>query len=215
MACRTWNNLEIRKTLVLGRTLAALFIGWILLALPQRVLSQGAPPDEYQVKLAFLYNFTKFVEWPDQAFPSQQAPLVICVVGTDPFGMELKDELRARKTAGHPIAVTRLAASGDFSTCHIAFIRAEERKQFARILAGLKGRDILTVGETDGFLESGGHFNFIFLGNSLHFYVNLTATRETRLKISARLLALAMNLASPRGANGTELEPSRSHSGSR
>ncbi len=214
MTSRVWNNRVVRKTLVLERTLAALFIGWVLLALPQRVLTQDASPDEYQIKLAFLYNFSKFVEWPDQAFQSRQTPLKICVVGTDPFGKTLEDELRTRNTGGHPIAVTRLAPGGDFSTCHIVFIRAEERKRFATILAGLKGRDILTVGETDGFLESGGHVNFIFLGNSLHFNVNLAATRRTGLKFSARLLALAKNLAPPSDPNGTAVETSRPRGGS-
>jgi len=212
MTSRVWKSWGNRKVFVLGRTLAVLYIGWMVLALPQEVLSQDSSPDEYQIKLAFLYNFTKFVEWPDQAFPSQQAPLVICVVGSDPFGKALEDELRTRKTAGHPIAVTRRASGGNFSKCHIAFIRAEERKHLATILSGLKGHDILAVGEMPGFLELGGHVNFIFLGNSLHFNVNLAATRQTHLNFSAQLLALAKNLEAPIGANGTSREPSRSHS---
>lgn len=191
------NNSGIRRRLIVGRALAALSVSWVLLALPPGTVSQDSPPDEYQIKLAFLYNFTKFVQWPDQAFPSRQTPLLICVVGIDPFGKTLEDELSTRKTAGHPIAVARLAPSGDLGACHIAFIRAEERKQVATILAGLKNRDVLTVGEMPGFLESGGHVNFIFLGNSLHFSVNLAATRQAHLKLSAQLLALAKNLADP------------------
>ena len=77
MANRAWKNWGIRRKFIIGRTLAAPFIGWLLLALPQGVLAQDSSPDEYQIKLAFLYNFTKFVEWPEQALPSQQTHLVI------------------------------------------------------------------------------------------------------------------------------------------
>ena len=155
MANRAWKNWGIRSKFTVGWALAALFIGWIFLALPQGVLSQDSSPDEYQIKLAFLYNFTKFVEWPEEALPNQQTPLVICVVGTDPFGKAFEDQLSTRKTAGHPITVRRLGASGDFSACCITFVRAEERKRLASILSRLNGRDILTVGEMPGFLESG------------------------------------------------------------
>jgi YfiR/HmsC-like len=174
-------------------------LGGVLLALPQVLRAQESSPDEYRVKLAFLYNFTKFVDWPDGSFRSEQTPLVICVVGTDPFGKALEDELSTRTSGSHPIAVARLAFSGDLSPCHVLFIRAEERKHLAAIFSRLKGRNILTVGETPGFLESGGQVNFVFVDKSLHFEINLAATRQTQLKFSSKLLALARNLAGPQG----------------
>lgn len=194
MASRAWTSWRVRNLLVLARALVALSIGWAFLAQPQRGLSQAGSPDEYQVKLAFLYNFTKFVEWPDQALSSPQAPFTICVVGADPFGKELENELRTRNAADHPIAVSRLGSSGDVGRCQIAFIRAEERKRLAAIISRAKGHDVLTVGEASGFLESGGQVNLVFIGKSLHLAVNLAATQQTHLKLSSKLLSLATNL---------------------
>jgi len=197
MTFRTRQSRRAARKFAVGRALALLFLSSALLALPHDLLSQDDPPDEYQVKLAFLYNFTKFVEWPEQAFSSAKTPLVICVVGTDPFGKALEDDLATRRTAGHPITVRRLGVGGDFSGCHITFVRAEERKHLAAILSRLNGHDVLTVGEMSGFLEGGGQVNFDFTAQSLHFNVNLVAVRQTRLKLSSKLLALARNLANP------------------
>lgn len=114
----------------------------------------------------------------------------------DPFGRELENELSTRKGAGHPIAVTRVDSSGAIGRCQIVFIRAEERKHLATIIARARGHDVLTVGEMTGFLEDGGQVNLVFTGKSLHSEVNLSAARQTRLRLSSKLLSLATNLTS-------------------
>lgn len=176
------------------------------LTLPGRLRAQEGSPDEYRVKLAFLYNFTKFVDWPERAFAGAQAPLVICVVGTDPFGRELEDDLSARTSGSHPVAVARRTFSGDFSSCHVVFVRAEERKHLATVISHLKDRDVLSVGEMPGFLESGGQVNFIFEEKSLRFEISLAATRQTQLKFSSKLLALARNLSQTNAGPETDVK---------
>jgi hypothetical protein len=151
----------------------------------------GEKTVEYPVKLAFLYNFTKFVEWPAQSYRGPGAPLVICIVGDDPFGPDIEGELRTRTVGSHPIEVRTLRPSDIMNVCHMVFVPATAEGQATRILRGLKGSSTLTVGETEGFAVLGGIINLTADGNTLHFEVNLLAAERAGLKISAKMLALA------------------------
>ena len=146
---------------------------------------------EYPVKLAVLYNFTKFVEWPPDSFRDPGAPLAICIVGHDPFSPDLEGDLRTRTAAGHPVEVRTLRPTDTLSLCHMVFIPVTEKNQAARIVSGLKGSSTLTVGEVEGFALQGGIINFMIEDNKLHFEVNLLAAERAGLKISANMLALA------------------------
>lgn len=146
---------------------------------------------EYPVKLAFLYNFTKFVEWPPDSYHSPNAPLVICIVGKDPFSPDIEGELRTRTVGSHPIEVRTLRPSDILNACHMVFVPATAEDQASRIVRGLKGSSTLTVGETEGFAVLGGIINLTAEGNKLHFEVNLVAAERASLKISANMLALA------------------------
>src|ERR1700684_1487261 len=146
---------------------------------------------EYPVKLAFLYNFTKFVEWPPDSYSTPSSPLVICIVGRDPFGQDLEGELRTRTAGSHPIEIRTLRPSDILSACHMVFVPVTAEDQAPRIVKGLKGSSTLTVGETEGFAVLGGIINFTTEGNKLHFEVNLLAAERAGLKISAKMLALA------------------------
>jgi hypothetical protein len=146
---------------------------------------------EYPVKLAFLYNFTKFVEWPAQSYRDAGAPLVICVVGDDPFRPELEQELRTRTVDGHGVEVRALKPSDTLNECHMVFIPVTANEQAARIVKGLDGTSTLTVGETAGFAASGGIINLMVEGNKIHIEVNLLAADRAGLKISSKLLSIA------------------------
>ena len=146
---------------------------------------------EYPIKLAFLYNFTKFVEWPRDSFRSPAAPLVICIVGDDPFSPNSEGELRTRTAGGHPIEVRTLRPTDILNVCQVAFVPVTAEEQATSIVRGLKGSSTLTVGESVGFAALGGIINFTVEENKLHFEVNLLAADRAGLKISANMLALA------------------------
>ena len=146
---------------------------------------------EYPVKLAFLYNFTKFVEWPASSFRDAGAPLALCIVGEDPFSSELESELRSRTVRSRPVSIIRLRSTDNLSTCHIVFIPVMEKHQAARIVRGLKESSTLTVGEFAGFAAQGGIINFVVEGNRLRFEVNTFNAERAGLKISSKLLNLA------------------------
>jgi hypothetical protein len=155
------------------------------------VIAQNEGSAEYPIKLAFLYNFTKFVEWPPESFPEPSAPLAICIVGRDPFSADLETELRSRKVGDHPVDVRSLRATDAVNACHIVFVPVTEKDHADKIMKDLQGSNTLTVGESEGFAELGGIINLVIEGNKLHFEVNQAAADRARVKISSKLLMMA------------------------
>ena len=148
-------------------------------------------PTEYQVKAAFLEKFGKFVEWPDTAFAGAGSPLVIGVFGENPFRDDLEN-LAAKDTInGHAIVVRQIKSPADLKGCHVVFISALVKAREPEALAAVNGLGILTVGETDNFIQAGGMINFVIDNNRIRFEINDAAARRAGLKISSKLLALA------------------------
>jgi hypothetical protein len=163
---------------------------WLVLNASPEALS-NAESVEYPVKLAFLYNFTKFVEWPPDSYRDPGASLAICIVGRDPFSPDLEGGLRARTVAGHPIEVRTLRPTDTLSVCHMVFIPVTEKDQADKIVKGLRGSSTLTVGESEGFAAQGGIINLTVEGDTVHFEVNQLAAERAGLKISSKLLGMA------------------------
>ena len=159
--------------------------------------AQSEGTAEYPVKLAFLYQFAQFVRWPSGAFESPSAPLVVCVVGSDPFDPNLEQELLNRTIDKHPIAFMTVNRGMNFTACHMVFVPASEAKYGPGIINALKGSSILTVGESKGFAERGGIINFTIEQSKLHFEINLDAAQRTPLTISSKVLALARIVRNP------------------
>jgi hypothetical protein len=151
---------------------------------------RGEGPSEYEVKAAFLYNFTKFVEWPPSAFAEGNAPLRLCVLGDDPFGHSLQTVV-GEEIEGHKLIVVRTETLARAAGCQVLFVSRSERDRLPQILAPLKSSPVLTVGDTKGFLVQGGIVNFILEGSKVHFEINPAAAEQAGLKISSKLLRLA------------------------
>jgi hypothetical protein len=144
---------------------------------------------EYHVKAAFLYNFAKFVEWPAQSFPGANAPLVIGVVGENPFGDALDQLAQGRQINGRPILVKPIHSAAAARGAHILFFSASEEGRFAGMRDGLGA--VLTVGESDAFSRKGGMINFVFEGEKIRFEINVGQAEAAGVKISAQLQKLA------------------------
>src|SRR6202047_3829440 len=119
----------------------AIVISMFLLT-PPSARAQSDDSAEYPVKLAFLYNFTKFVEWPAEAYPSPEAPLNICLVGQDPFGYEMEHALRSRTVGNHPVALLKFKPGQNLKGCHIVFVSADSGRGSMSIVADLRSSDI-------------------------------------------------------------------------
>ena len=144
-----------------GSSPFGLVICAILLSSGLNVSAQSASSREYQVKAVFLFNFAQFVEWPTNAFSQAQTPLVIGVLGEDPFGAYLDDTVRGEKVNNRSLVVERYRRAEEIKTCHVLFISRSEADRLAEILANLKGRNILTVGDAESFAERGGMIRFV------------------------------------------------------
>jgi len=163
----------------------------MLVLTPAFARAQSDDSAEYPVKLAFLYNFTKFVEWPAEAYPSPEAPLNICLVGQDPFGYDMEHVLRSRTVGNHPVALLKFKPGQNLKGCHIVFVSADSGGRSMSIVADLRSSDTLTVGDSQDFAGNGGMISFMVEENKVRFEINLEATKKTHLRISSKLLALA------------------------
>lgn len=152
---------------------------------------KGRGVSEYQVKAAFIFNFTKFTDWPTNASAPPNTPIVIGIVGQDPFGNTLDDVVSGESVRGRPLVVKRLRVEEDLRSCHLLFISRSEKDRLPALLSRLKGSPVLTVGDFDGFANQGGMVNLLLIQKSVKIDINQAAAEEAGLQISAKLLKLA------------------------
>jgi YfiR/HmsC-like len=154
-------------------------------------VTQAQSATEYQVKAAFLFNFAKFVDWPADAFPGTDAPLQICVLGSDPFGHEFEEMIADKSVNGHRIEVIHPSGVPQAKACQIIFVASSAKQQVREVLHSLRGASVLTVGDTAGFAGMGGIINFVLDDGRVRFEINVKAAERAHLKISSRLLTVA------------------------
>ena len=150
--------------------------------------AQTAISKEYQLKAAFLYNFSQFVDWPTEAFPEAETPMVIGVIGEDPFGAYLDEIVHGEQVNNRPLIVQRYRQVEEIKICHILFVSRSEAARLEEIFARLKGRTTLTVGDIEGFAKQGGMIRFVTEKNKVRFRINLEAAKAAKLTISSKLL---------------------------
>lgn len=174
----------------------------ILLFVPGSVSAQAVPA-EYRAKARFLTTFPSFIDWPENAFLSPQAPFLVCVLGDYRFGTALAESAQSASPHGRRVEVRWVRRDREARNCQILFVGESEAKKYAGILQAIHGRGILTVGETTDFLSAGGMLSFSFQNGTLQFDVNLAATNQARLRVSSRLLVLARRvLNNPESTDG-------------
>lgn len=159
----------------------------------------GSPPDkkkamETKIQAAFLYHFTHYVEWPAAAFKKKDSPIEIGIVGKDPYGKLIDQAVSGKKVKGRKIVVRRFPQIKNLKPCHILFIPPTEMKQLRAVLKRLAGTWTLTVGNAKGFIEQGGMINFVKKEDSVRFEVGVDRARKSRLKISSKLLKVALKV---------------------
>lgn len=146
---------------------------------------------EYQVKAVFLFNFTRFVDWPGTAFESSNSPFVIGILGNDPFGNYIDETVKDEKMGERSIIVRRYKTIKDVDNCQILFISAAEAEQSKSALQELKEKHILTVSDASNFASTGGIIGFIIENNKTRMQINIDAARAASLVISSKLLGVA------------------------
>lgn len=183
-------NNPARKALT--AILALLFLA-LVSAVVSRCAARDAAPSEYQIKAAFLFNFAKFVVWPPEAFATTNSPLVIGVLGQNVFGDSLERTINNKTINSRPLQCKQFYSVTEATNCQILFISASEKGRFPKIMDALRGSNVLTVSETDQFIEAGGMINFMIEANKIRFQINDEAAKKSGLTISSKLLSLAVH----------------------
>ena len=171
--------------------LMALIVACVSICGIPGILADAQSFGEYQVKAAFLYNFARYVSWPKDSFPDDRAPILLGVVGKDPFGGALEQTIKGKTINGRELVLKRVTRQQDLKGFHILFVSSSEAQYLSQIMEKLKGESVLTVGEPEGFTLAGGIINLIMEENRVHFEINIVSAEQARLKISSKLLALA------------------------
>jgi hypothetical protein len=146
---------------------------------------------EPALKAAFIYNFAKFTEWPQDSL-RPGAPLVLCVAQDGPVERALEDATRERQVEGHPLVTKQMDLSGPIGSCHVLYVDAAvDRKRVTAAVDRLKGERTLTVSDLERFAESGGCASLFVEDGRMRFAVNLDAVQRAGLRLSSRLLTVA------------------------
>ena len=143
---------------------------------------------EYKIKAVFLFNFAQFVDWPADALGAADAPLVIGVLGEDPFATALDDTVRNETVKSRKLVVRRFQRVEDIGPCHILFIAHSEAERIDQIIAALRGRSILTVSDITGSAQRGVMIRFMTEKNRIRLRINLEAAKAVHLVLSSKLL---------------------------
>lgn len=172
----------------------ALFLLSLLFFLPARQKTAAASPStfsEEQIKAAYIYNFAKFIQWPESAFADTEAPLQICVAGPESVYLAL-ESLENKTVQGRPLKTSRHSSTGEPRKCHILFIGKENKKEFWEKKEKSITPHVLTIADFDSFVSQGGIIELLQEGSKIRFAVNIRAAERAELKLSSKLLKLAV-----------------------
>jgi hypothetical protein len=147
---------------------------------------------EYELKAAYLYNFGKFVQWPEQTFKNATDPFIIGIYGSNPFGEILQQTIQNKTLQNRPVIIINISNPQDAATCHILFISKINKIELNQVLQVLANKPVLTVGDNiEEFCQSGGVVNFTGQHSQKRFEINNKASARIQLIISSKLLALS------------------------
>lgn len=213
------------RFLVVGFLVCGFFAAWpwadLVASVDQGVRSMSSRSNaveaEYQIKAAFVYNFMKFTEWPDEkgAASSDESPMIIGILGDNPFGKSFVP-IQEKTIREHPIQVVEFPSFLEFRrqykstneaankysltyknkmhTCHVLFICDSEKSNIAVLLPMLQQGKVLIVSDIPRFIDNGGIIGFIKQDNKIRFEINMDESEEQGLHISSQLLKLAVRV---------------------
>jgi hypothetical protein len=171
------------------RTTMRLLIAALLLAWTRPTVADEA--GEYAVKAAFLYNFGKFVQWPADAFRDAEEPLVLGLLGEDPFDGLLEQIAGERQIQGRKIVIRRWHSPREVGRCHILFVSRSQEQNLSQLMRVLGEAPVLTVSDIHDFAERGGAISLYLEERRVRFSVNLETAQRAGLKVSSQLLKIA------------------------
>ncbi|HEX5755163.1 MAG TPA: YfiR family protein [Arenimonas sp.] len=145
-----------------------------------------------QLKAAFVFNFSRYTEWPGHAFASPEAPLRLCLFSTDSEVGKALAALAGNPVRDRKIDVVKINSVDAVQDCHLLYVESgPDAVPMATIVARSTGVPLLTIGEGSTFPLQGGVIGLVTRDKRLGFEVNLEAAKRAELRLSSQLLALA------------------------
>jgi hypothetical protein len=223
---KNYNFIAVRRLTAVGTTAsvagmatAKLLVAAISLALIIAPIAladtSSAKYKEYEVKAAFIFNFLKFTDWPEEKTAANNSQIIIGIIGEDPFG-PATNVFKGKSIEEHKLLLTRFEGIEQIKkmpekeknkhldaikTCHLLFICQSEQKQLRDIIEIVRNSSVLTVADTDGFIEAGGIINLFTEENKIRFDINQVTAENTGLKIRSQLLRLAKRVVTQSSAD--------------
>jgi hypothetical protein len=193
------NSVQERVQVCLGFRSGLLLGVWILFLSPLLLASSGSRPPsrtessrEAQLKAVFLFNFAQFTEWPPEAFADRSSPLIIGLVGLDPFGDSLEATVQDELIHGRRVRVERYRTLAEVKNWHMMYLGQADPERLDQVLQATKGKPILTVSDVQTpALRGGIIIKFLIKQNKIRFVINAEAARQARLVLSSKLLQAA------------------------
>ncbi|MEJ6979076.1 YfiR family protein [Pedobacter sp. P351] len=155
------------------------------------ISAQRSPASEDQLKAAFIYNFTRFVDWPPDYFSTSSSPFIIGILGDESFKSYIDEIVKGEKLGDRAIVVQRYRTVKEIKHCHILFISAYEATRIKGAIPALNRRGILTVSDGAEFAKWGGIVRFFKDDNKLRLQINIDEAKSSQLIISSKLLSLS------------------------
>lgn len=166
------------------RFLAAIALVATLLQTPGHAITVS---DEDRVKAAFVFNFIKFVEWPETSFKNPAASLNVCVWGSEADADSMVG-LQRKTAKQRELKVVAVNAAEELAACHVLFLTRNSRSSYRTVLRSIADKSVLTVSDIAGFAQSGGLIGLFKSDNQMRFAINVEATQRSGLRMSAQLL---------------------------
>ena len=185
-------TLTSAKSVAVILCFCVIFMGVIggMVIRPAEASDEESKRGEYGIKAAFLYNVLQFIEWPDDKNISAGSTINICILGDDPFDDTI-DFFQQETIGNRKLVIKRLRIQKHIRDCQVLFISSSEKGNIEHILTTVKGLNVLTVGDTEGFSQRGVLMNFYLEKNRVRFEINLNSLRLSGLRISSKVLQLA------------------------
>jgi len=144
---------------------------------------------EKKIKAACVANFPQFVDWPERSFQDGAAPFIIGVLGENPLGDNLALAVAGKRVNGREIKVKYFTDIAD-ADCHMLLVNSSNPAELRRILEKVKEKPVLTVGESEEFLQQGGMIRVVRAADRIKLEINADAASAAKLRISSKLLRL-------------------------
>jgi hypothetical protein len=166
-----------------------LALGWV--SVPASLAGELPALPEHQLKALYLFNFTRYVEWPDQAFGGTNTCYTIGIAGSQEICADLRQITNQKTIHERKIQVRQIDCADDARGCHIVYLGPRSGALAAEVLNAVSHKPVLTVGEMEDFIALGGMVHFAREDKKLRVEINLEASQQAHLSFSARLLPIA------------------------